>query len=206
MHSLRAFGGFLREFVFRSTTGSVKGIAIALVAVCLTLGVTAKPAHALVVEWDDDGQGMSGTDSFGHSWTFDEFNGRGTWDFPFSGVNTWAGPDTVTEIHITFDLPDGVTIDQGEFFVGSDTGEWGGDGTISPDGKTVWWVAPPGLELDPGEDFWAQVFFTGALPQGFVPFAAESTTDGTIPEPSTIALFAIALGGLGFMTRRRRVA
>ena len=176
----------------------MKGIftaVLTILTVSLTLGAVAMPAHALFLEWDDAGQGMSGTDPLGQSWTFSGDDGVVDWGIPGVGEGAipWAGADLITDFHITFDLPAGITLN--ESFLGTNfftfriapfdpgSSEW--TAMVTEDGKTVWFVAGPGQELDPGEEFFVSVRFTNILPQDFVTFQAEYTMDGVVvPEPA----------------------
>ena len=60
-------------------------------------------------------------------------------------------------------------------------------------------MAPPGVRLDPGEEFFVNVGFT--TPATVVNFTAEYRMD-QLPEPGTLLLFGLGLAGLGWAARR----
>ena len=171
--------------------------AAAIAASSIFFGVNA--AHAVNITWD--GVGNTGSDPFGHTWLVNQFG----WGIPGpgDGVIPWAGPDWISDFHITFD---GLEISQLSFETEFVTDE-DGNGVVETDWNamfmgtdTVWFVAPPGVRLDPGEQFFVNVGFT--TPATVVNFTAEYTMD-QLPEPGALMLFGLGLVGLGLAARRR---
>jgi hypothetical protein len=153
----------------------------------------------------------SGTDPLGHSWEFDnDAVDIGSWGIPGLGEGqpAFLGDDFVTDFHITFELPDGVGIDSvrppSDFFAtrmqvtrvfpdfSSITFIW--DRQFMDD-DTVWFFAPSGTRMLPGDLFFVNVIFDAPLPSGNagigVPFSAEWTM--TVPEPTTLSLLLLSL-------------
>ncbi len=171
--------------------------AVAIAASSIVFGVNA--AHAVNITWS--GVGNAGSDPFGQTWLVNQSG----WGMPGPGLFTvpWGGPDWISDFHITFD---GLEIAQGPFqavFRMDDDG----DGITDTQWTrmfmgmdTVWFVAPPGVQLDPGERFFVNVDFTTDVTA--VSFTAEYTMD-QLPEPGTLMLFGLGLAGLGFAVRRR---
>lgn len=71
---------------------------------------------------------------------------------------------------------------------------------VSYSGKTVTFTAPTmGSKLDPGDEFFVNVWFTGAIDTTRFSFAGlwdDSKVSGYVPEPSS---WALMLGGFGMM-------
>ncbi len=180
-------------------------LAVMLVGILLLVG----PASAGVT-WG--GSGASGTDPYGHAWSVQNdwlHPNQDSWGIPGLGQFTldWNGPVPIHDFHITFtDLPPGVAInsvpppedpggsdDSTRFSNVDDWVLW--DRVIS--GNQVSFYAPAGEALDPGDEFFVNVVFTGLTPGG-VAFEASYTV---IPEPSTWALLGAGL--LALVVRRR---
>jgi MYXO-CTERM domain-containing protein len=81
--------------------------------------------------------------------------------------------------------------------------------SISPDGKTATFTAPSGKSLMPGDLFFAQAAFTGALSSNGVAFNGAFDPPSPAPEPASLTLAGIgaaALLGYGWRQRRRAAA
>ena len=171
-------------------------VAVAIAVSSLFFGVNV--AHAVTITWN--GVGNTGTDPFGQTWVVNNFG----WGIPGpnNGVVPWAGPE-LSEFRITFD---GLQIEQ--FFLATQLAmDDDGDGIAETDwirtfigADTVWFVAPPGVQLDPGELFFVNVDFISD--PTVVDFTAEYIMR-QLPEPGTLLLFGLGLAGLGLAARRR---
>jgi hypothetical protein len=193
----------------------------ALLAV-LVGGVSS--ANAVTILWG--GSGHSGTDPLGNPWVAlnNQGDGSGSWGIPglYQGVLQLPGNQSFTDFHITFlDRRQGVFIDPEPQPVAPDGSDestrfsaltdfvlW--TRVISGAGTGVSFYAPAGTSLDPGETFFVNVAFTGALPSAavadlpVVSFEASWTQDTAVPEPISAGLGCMSLIGLALAASRRR--
>ncbi len=140
------------------------------------LALTTFTASASAVELTWNGSGASGQDPLGHDWVFNS----GGWGIPGpgNGVVPWLGNDWISDFHITFDLPQGVAIDNGIFVVEPFSGAEIWQSTIM--NNTIWFIANDATQiLDPGQNFFVNVAFNQAASD--VNFVAEYTM--TVPQP-----------------------
>jgi len=158
--------------------------------------------------------------SAGETWSFN-YDGGST---GASGDNNWGSPgvgagvvdygESIPAVGFEITFSGGGTIDPAEITTGDTVGCWTGaslGGTIfcgatggapqwtadlvGPDTIAFW--APAGTSLSSGEDYFVNIFFTGATPTGF---QGEWIT----PEPGTLTLLGSGLLGLIGFARRRR--
>lgn len=188
-----------------------------MVVACVFALSLAGTANALNLTWT--GSGQSGVDPLGHAWQFGtQGNGDGAWGIPGLGAGTegWQGSTWITDFHITFELPAGVSIDPEPVPIGP--GGFDESTRFSNLGKSVLWprtisgntvsfVADSFADrLDPGDSFFVNVAFDGPIPVDGVPFIAEYTMDVGVPEPATATLALLGLGGLVLRRNRGRLA
>lgn len=169
------------------------------------------------------GSGASGTVSIlGNLLPFsaanNQGNGDGSWGIPglFAGTVNWpAGSPVVGQFSVTFTgLPMGVSIDpvppptipggsdeSTRFSNLTDSVLW--DRTIA--GNTVTFQAPPGTFLNPGDNFFINVAFDGPIVPANLQFSGAFQL---IPEPASLAVFALVglAGGVYARRRKARVA
>ena len=197
---------------------SVFGLALCLCA------VTAR-ADFIVIPFS--GSGTSGTIAPGEPWAINAF-GTMSWGSPGVGLGilAWPGPPTpqdITDFTITFrGLPAGVTIDPASLATAAQDCAGGpGGGTVfcsetpaaiyqwipslSPDHDTITWEAPAGGALFGGDDYFVNIFFTGAVPG--VTFTGAWTSPVPVPEPGPGLLLLLGTAaGLCAAALRRRAA
>ena len=168
----------------------------------------AAPAQTTVT-WT--GSGQSGTDPYGQTWfyQFDPVPTRYYRQLPLLVPSPWQGPDQLTEFDITFTgLPAGVVVTPS--YNGNDTQLYNGtkndfwDATQTG-ADAYQFTAPAGKLLSPGDRFFAFVAFTGDPANSAFTAHYNGGTPAAVPEPSTVAPFAVAgLGLLGLTLRARR--
>jgi hypothetical protein len=141
------------------------------------------------------------------------------WGTPglFDGIATWGGANSESEFTITFTgLPAGVTITPIDLTVGGSTPttrfddvtqsiDW--NGTISPDGHTVDFVAPAGSPLKPGDGFFINVAFSASAGSSVSFSGAFDPQASAVPLPSAFNIGAasmlVGLGCLSLSNRRK---
>jgi hypothetical protein len=69
-------------------------------------------------------------------------------------------------------------------------------GLISADGNTVTFTAPPGDALNPGDFFFTNVIFSGALPDDHVVTFTGAFDPVPAPEPSSLILLSLGAAAL----------
>ena len=188
----------------------MKHLLMGLVTAVAVTTLTTSLQAGIVATYNDFG--ISGTDPFGHAWSLDSDG----WGTPGIGDGNipWNGPSTITDFHITFDLPQGVEIAPHDGFNGTvfrvdpfsplPTFDW--QTTII--GNTAHFVAQnPNQFLTVGRNFFVNISFT--QPVSSVAFEASYTDDLVVPEPSTFTMFAMSglgFGGVALRRYRRRIA
>ena len=155
--------------------------------------------------------GNSGTIAPGLGWNVNQ-DGWGT-----PGVNLgtliWPTLDNIIDFHIQFELPLDVDVvfQQAANCAGSSGGgttfcssPFGTPWTAVSDGAdAISFYAPAGEQLNIGESFFVNVFFTGGQEVDFGSFQGSWST-AAVPEPASIALLGLGLAALGVARRRKQ--
>lgn len=204
--------GVLRGF-------SARILSAAVVAAALGVGMSATPAHALVVPWS--GAGSSGTDGapttdLGDSWKL--LNGNMTWDIVPSTAFTSPAPSffnvpLFNNSFGTFATAFQFTINSGVSGISTaqlddiTTGQnW--SSAISLGSQRVSLTAPTGTMLNANDEYSLEIGFSGAADPGTFSFAAlwsdsPISNNNSVPEPTTLSLFGAA--ALALLALRRRL-
>jgi hypothetical protein len=183
------------------------------------VAMATAPANAMIAPF---GGTATGTDPLGHKWIADNSAGPGAWGEPGllkgtlsfnpAGFTAPDGVATASEFDFIFLKGVGGTIDEtpasgpggSELTTRFSTGGVLWTPHFSADGKEVDFIAPGGGHISPGDTFFVNVVFTGAVDVEHFSFAGLWTdTPKTIPEPGALALLAGGLVGLGLVRRRK---
>ena len=162
-----------------------------------------------------NGSGSSGTLAPGQPFAYDYDHAvfEPDWGIPGVGgtLSTWNGP-TVDQFTITFDLPNGISIDPLNLGTTCNGGSSGGTAFCASPYSQPWnitnltsdsitFTALPGGDLLTNHDpFFLNIFFTGGDPNG-ASFHGEWVT--TVPEPSSLILFGSGIVGIAALMRRK---
>jgi hypothetical protein len=187
----------------------------------MAIGLAAAPASAMIAPF---GGVALGTDPLGHSWQAANVSGKGSWGEPGLLAGTlhfnpaaFTAPDgraDATEFDFIFLRGVSGTIDEtpASSPFGSELTTRFSDitkgvlwiPTFTSAGKEVDFTAPEGSRIDPGDEFFVNVVFTGSVNTTAFSFAGLWTERAPIPEPTGLVAIAAGLFGLGLLRRRRR--
>ena len=183
-------------------------------AVALVATVSAMPAHA---DFAFSGSGASGfLNGASEPWRFSADGGI-DWGSPGVGSGVTGYSRSVSAFGFDISFTDGGRILPGSVALGNASacaGSSGGGTTFCTIGPIDIWQAiqiddhtidfraqNPTFFISPGQNYFVNVFFEGPTPTAFT---GRWVTDfsPTVPEPSALALVAIAVLGLGLSRRK----
>ena len=170
-----------RRFLIALAMGALALLPIRAYAVPILLNATIDGTQTV------PGTGSPGTGAGAMS--FETTTNLLSWSITWSGL---LAPEVAAHFHGP--APPGVN-------AGVQVNFGGISGFTSPSVGATLITAPQAADLLAG--LWYINIHTSLFPGGEI---RGQVVRQTVPEPSTLALFAIALAGLGFMTRRRRGA
>lgn len=171
------------------------------------------------------GSGSSGTlaaPSEGWSFNYATSGGVNNWGSPGVGAGTDIYGQAVAAYGMDLTFTGGGTINLASVLTGNGagcTGSTGGGTTFCAyNGSTysIWEAAitgpssisfraqNPAFFLNPGRNYFVNVFFDGATPTGFTGSWITSFQPSAVPEPSTWAMMLLGFGAVGFALRRRK--
>lgn len=198
-----------------------------LAAAGLVIAATGAAQAGVVATWE--GSGAVGSDPFGNDWVlsggggedvpaYGALQGNSYWGIPGIGLGTipWPIETAVSDFHITFTLPQGVTIDPfadpqdfyaTRFLDTTAFESW----TTTIVGNTVHFVAPTqSAILQQGDHFFVNVGFTAVVNPREFSFVAQWTDDAVgVPLPNSSLMGLGLLGGIAgisIVLRRRKPA
>ncbi len=191
-----------------------KYLKLSSLAVALVAAVSAAPAHA---DFAFSGSGATGfLNGASETWTFSA-DGGSDWGSPGVGLGVTPYSRGVAAFGFDINFKDGGRILPGSVALGNASacaGSSGGGTTFCTVGPLDIWDAfqiddhtidfraqNPTFFISPGQSYFVNVFFEGALPTAF---SGRWVTDFSpkVPEPSVLALFGIAALALGLSRRK----
>ena len=201
----------------RAIVGEGKMRKFLSVAAVIAAVTAATAAHAVVEPF---GGAAHGTDPLGQSWeasnTFAPAWGEpglGLGDDIFNPGNiSNSNGNFATEFDFIFLKGVGGSIasngGDGSFtgtrFYDATQGQFWNANIVSP--QEVDFTAPAGSRINPGDQFFVNVTFTGPVNVDKFSFAGLWTDVGGVPEPGTWAMMIAGVGLLGATLRRRQVS
>jgi hypothetical protein len=192
---------------------SVRILSAAAVAAAIVVGISATPAHAIVVPWS--GAGSSGVDgapttNLGDTWQLT--NSNMTWAIaptPSPFVSTLFSNSFGTfATAFQFTVNSGVAGISSAQLVDLTTSQtWSTALSLGSPAQRVTLDAPSGTQLSAGDLYTLDINFTGAADPSAFSFAAlwsdSPISNTSVPEPTTLSLFGVA--ALALVAMRRRV-
>ena len=175
----------------------------------------------------------SGTDAFGNPWLWSKTAGPKSTSSPGKGYSVWGTPGLddgnatykdatpATDFGIVFYIPFSgpLTINETPSNSVQNFTEWTRFETESAGVFTAWtpvyispqqvdFLAPTGVELTDGEQYFVNVVFNQKNVSGATNTGFNATFSGNVPEASTWAMLGVGFAGIGLlgMTKRRKAS